>query len=177
MNIFLIGYRCSGKTSVGQQLAEMLHWSFADTDELIVRKVNASIAAFVEQHGWPAFRAKERDTLVHICLQDRQVVATGGGIVLDPQNIRRMKERGWVVWLRVGPETVLRRMRQDPRTEVFRPALTAQDMEVEVRETLNQRVFRYRQAMDFGIDSDRLNISDICGVILKQLRRSFLLDK
>ena len=177
MNIFLIGYRCSGKTSVGRQLAETLNWSFADTDELIVRQVKASIAAFVEQHGWPAFRAKECDALAHICLQNRQVVATGGGIVLDPHNIRRMKERGWVVWLRVRPETVLRRMHGDARTGAFRPALTAQDMEVEVRETLNQRMFRYRQAMDFVIDSDRLTISGICDVILKQLHRSFLLDK
>jgi shikimate kinase len=176
MNIFLIGYRCSGKTSVGRQLAEMLDWSFVDTDELIVQQVNASIAAFVEQHGWPAFRAKEGSTLARICLQDRQVVATGGGIILDPQNIRRMKERGWVVWLRVRPETALRRMRRDARTETFRPALSAQNMEVEIRETLNQRVFRYRQAMDFEVDSDRSSISEICGAISKQLRRSFLLD-
>jgi shikimate kinase len=177
MNIFLIGYRCSGKTSVGRQLAEMLDWSFADTDELIVQQVEASIAAFVEEHSWAAFRAKESDTLARICQQDRQVVATGGGIVLDPQNIRRMKEHGWVVWLRVRPETVLHRMRRDDRTEAFRPPLTAQKIEVEIRETLSQRAFRYRQAMDFQVDSDRLSISDICGAIAKQLNRSFLLDK
>ena len=176
MNIFLIGYRCSGKTSVGQYLAEMLHWSFADTDELVVQRVNASIAAFVEHQGWPAFRAKEREILARVCMRDRQVVATGGGIVLDPPNIQRMKERGWVVWLRVEPETVVRRMREDARTEAFRPALSAQSMEVEIRETLRQRAARYRQARDFEIDSDLLNISDICRIILKQLHELFLLD-
>ncbi len=169
MIIFLIGYRCSGKTSVGKHLADLLHWPFVDTDELIVCEAGQSIAEFVKQHGWAAFRAKEREALAQICLQDRQVAATGGGIVLDPKNIQRMRDCGWIAWLRVGAATVVRRMRQDSRTAAFRPALTAQSMETEIRETLIQRAPAYRQAMDFGIDSDYLSVGDICQAILKRL--------
>ena len=78
-NLFLIGYRCTGKSSVGQALATKLGWPFIDTDSLLVSESGLSIKEVVDTCGWQAFRRLEHTALQQVCAMDRQVVATGGG--------------------------------------------------------------------------------------------------
>ena len=80
MNLFLIGYRCTGKTTVGKSLAEKLNRSFIDTDSLVVTRQQMSIKEIVGAYGWEGFRQMESDTLKSVCTSDGQVVATGGGL-------------------------------------------------------------------------------------------------
>jgi shikimate kinase len=79
MNLFLIGYRCSGKTTIGKSIAMTIDWSFVDSDLLVIKKNGNSIKDIIDTAGWDAFRRMERSTLRQICTKDRQVVATGGG--------------------------------------------------------------------------------------------------
>jgi shikimate kinase len=170
-NIFLIGYRCTGKSSVGKILSEKTGWSFIDTDERLVSESGSSIKEIVETQGWETFRKVEHDILKQACLRDRQVVATGGGIVLNNANVNRMKNHGTLIWLKATPETIKKRMKLDQDTESFRPSLTAKGSFSEIEETLREREPIYRKASDFRIDTDHKQIDEICEIIIRQLKK------
>ena len=165
-NLFLIGYRCTGKSSVGRLLAARLGRSFIDTDLQVVSENGMSIREIVDSHGWDAFRRLEYITLQKACIVKRRVVATGGGIVLDGDNVNLMKGNGRIIWLRASPETVKARMLQDLDSEVFRPALTSTDSISEIEETLAKRAPLYKQAMDFLVDTDHCEVDEICDLII-----------
>jgi shikimate kinase len=161
MNIFLIGYRCSGKTSVGRQLAHDMRWTFLDTDHLLVEKMGMDIARVVEQKGWGHFRKLEQNVIKDVCQGDLQVIATGGGAVLYDRNVAAMKESGIVVWLKIKPETVKNRMAKDPLNDQLRPSLTGKPLSKEIQDTLLEREPYYRKAMDFFVETDVLGIEEI----------------
>ena len=169
-NLFLIGYRCTGKSSVGRLLAARLARPFVDTDSLIVSDNGMSIRKIVISQGWQAFRRLERSVLNQICSLDRQVVATGGGIVLDADNIELMKDCGRVIWLKATADTIKGRMEKDKDSVAFRPALTSQDSISEIEETLAERQPLYHGAMDFAVDTDHCKVDDICAAIMGNLK-------
>jgi shikimate kinase len=170
MNLFLIGYRCTGKTTVGQALARRLGWTFVDTDEVVVEAAGTTIARMVEIHGWPYFRERERQALAAVAAGSGQVVATGGGVVLDDYNIAAMQQAGKVIWLTAGEETIERRMLDDDATDNSRPSLTDQGRIVEIRQVLAERRPRYEKAADMTIATDHASIAQICDRIVKGLR-------
>ena len=88
MNIFLIGYRCTGKTTVGRSLAKSLGRPFFDADKELVKEQRLNISEIVSQKGWDAFREMESMVIKRICDLDNYVVATGGGVVLNDENIK-----------------------------------------------------------------------------------------
>ncbi len=167
MNLFLIGYRCSGKTTIGKTIAKALDWSFVDADVILVRESGRSIKEIVDSEGWDAFRRMERSVLKQICADDRQVVATGGGVVLDRSNIQAMKTSGTVVWLDAGAATIQKRMRQDKNTEKFRPALTDKGRMEEIEDMLLKRNPYYESAGDFSIHTDDVPVKEIAQKIIK----------
>lgn len=169
MNLFLIGYRCTGKTTVGQALAERLGWAFMDTDEAIVDSAGISIAEMVETHGWAYFRRLERQTLADVANGCDQVVATGGGVVLDDRNLDVMQKSGTVVWLTADEANIARRMLADDATETNRPSLTDQGQIAEIRQVLAERRSRYKKAADITIETDQASIEMICNRILMEL--------
>jgi shikimate kinase len=169
-NLFLIGYRCTGKSSVGKLLAGILGWPFIDTDSLLVSESGSSVKEIVADQGWEGFRKIEHDILKQVCLTDRQVVATGGGIVLSDANVNRMKKTGKLIWLKAKTETIEKRMIQDQATEAFRPALTSKDNLAEIEETLIEREPYYQRAMDFYVETDGRQIADICDMIIRHFR-------
>ena len=168
-SVFLIGFRCTGKSSVGRQLAAKLGWPFVDTDTLLVSERRMSIKEIVASHGWQAFRKMEQGVVEQVCLLDRRVVATGGGVVLSEASLYLMKKSGRLVWLKALPETIKARMMLDPASEAFRPTLSSKDRLAEIEETLIERDPVYRQAMDFEVDTDGRQIDEICDTILEQL--------
>jgi shikimate kinase len=168
-NIFLIGFRCTGKSSVGKRLATKLGWPFIDTDSLLVSESGTSIKDIVEKHGWDIFRKMEHAIVNQICVLDRRVVATGGGVVLNEANVNLMKKKGRIVWLKAVPGTIKSRMMVDQNTEAFRPSLTTKDSLSEIEETLNERNPLYRQAMDFYVETDDRLVDGICDEIVQQL--------
>ena len=136
-NIYLIGPRGCGKTSVGRVLAERLRRPFVDTDHLLVESVGMDIAQYVDQNGWDAFRDRETETLERAAAFDGMVVGCGGGIVLREGN-RQMLGEGFVFYLKIPAEELVRRLEKDP-LEAQRPTLTGKPLSQEVREILEQR--------------------------------------
>jgi shikimate kinase len=167
VNIYLIGYRCTGKTTVGRWLAGKLGWSFVDSDEEIVRAHGMTILHIVRAQGWEGFRKKEKEALSRIGRLDRHVVATGGGAVLDPENVWRMKDTGTAFWLKASPETIRSRMAIDGGTGPLRPSLTSKGTEQEVEAVLTQRMPLYAGAAEFSVDTDDRTPEEIGQEILR----------
>ncbi len=168
-NIYLIGYRCSGKSTVGRALADHLELDFCDTDELIAAGEQKPITEIVAGRGWPHFRELEKQCLLRLAQKKNKVVATGGGIVLHPENIACMRSSGTVLWLRVKPQTVLHRLSRDPATESFRPALTQQEIEKEVFTTMAARRELYSRAANLSFNTDLAQPDEIVAAIQKMI--------
>jgi shikimate kinase len=97
------------------------------------------------------------------------VVATGGGIVLDTDNVGLMKKSGRIIWLRASSETIKARMIQDQASKTLRPALSSTDSISEIEETLAKREPLYRHAMDFSVNTEHRGVDEICDTIVRQL--------
>ncbi len=171
MNIVLIGYRCTGKSSIGKRIAERLKWSFVDTDELIEKKAKARISEIVENFGWEGFRKKEQEVIREVSCLNSCVIATGGGVVLNEENIRLLKKNGWIVWLKARPETIKKRMITDTSTNSRRPALKGGSSTDEVEQVLKERAPLYEKACDFFIDTDNLSPDKLCDIIVEKFKR------
>jgi|TARA_B100001971_G_C18141442_1_gene510592 shikimate kinase len=170
MNIFLIGYRCVGKTTVGKSIARMMGRSFVDSDMLIVQESGQSIQKIVDTEGWNVFRSMERSMLKKICKKDHQVVATGGGMVLNTDNVEEMKKSGTIVWLRATTLTILERILQDENTGNLRPALTDKGLKEEIEETLLERNSYYENASDFFMNTNGIGVAEISKILIHKIK-------
>ncbi|MGD2037303.1 MAG: shikimate kinase [Desulfobacterales bacterium] len=171
MNLFLIGYRCSGKTTIGKSIATTIGWSFVDSDIWVIKTCGKSIQDIIDTEGWNAFRRLERSTIKQICTHDRQVVATGGGVVLDADNIKAMKTSGMVVWLGASAGTIRKRMLEDKNSRHFRPALTERGRIEEIEGMLLERKPYYEKASDFFIDTNGVPVKEITQTIIEKLNQ------
>jgi shikimate kinase len=170
MNVFLIGYRCTGKTTIGKSIAETIDWSFVDADTLLVAKYRKHIKDIVVTEGWQAFRRRERSMLRQICKKKRQVVATGGGVVLDADNVRAMQASGIIIGLGATAESIRQRIIKDENTTNFRPALTNRGLAAEIEDTLSKRNPYYESAGDFFFHTDGIPVVEIAQTIIQKIR-------
>ncbi len=161
MNIFLIGYRCTGKTTIGTILADLFEYAFWDTDQVVQEQAGMSIEAMVKKNGWPCFRHKEAHALEALANQATghagQVISTGGGIVLDPENRKLIREKGTAVWLKAEPAVIIERLGQDTRGQSSRPALTRSPIYQETVALLAERSPLYQETARFSIDTKALS--------------------
>lgn len=169
MNIVLIGYRCSGKTVVGKILASKLGKAFLDTDALIEERSGHSIETMISTKGWDQFRETEKRLVEEVSRRNNLVIATGGGIVMDEENVENLKQNGWVVWLKTKPEVLRKRMAKEQESGRVRPSLTGADPLEEIREVLNLRKPFYKRAGDLEVDTSNLSIRDAAALIIKNL--------
>lgn len=153
MNIILIGYRGSGKTSVGRELARLLERPLFDSDRMVFAKTGKTVREIVEAGGWPAFREAEKAVIAELSALDQAVIALGGGAVMDPENVAALRERGIFVWLRAEPETLARRIRGDENGQAQRPALTGVGTLEEIGQVLAERLPVYRNVADRAVDT------------------------
>ena len=161
MNIILIGYRCTGKTSVGKRLAACLNSAFYDTDALIQEETGKTIRQIVDEGGWRAFRDEEKKTVARLALQDNCVIALGGGAVLDPDNVEVLKVNGRIIWLMANIQTILERMAKDSGTDAQRPPLQGGDSAVEATLVLEERTPVYEAAADVALDTGEKSIDEL----------------
>ncbi|MGM0644801.1 MAG: shikimate kinase AroL [Thermodesulfobacteriota bacterium] len=145
-NIFLVGLRASGKSTVGRALASSMGLAFIDTDTAITDHAGISIREIVDREGWEGFRRVEHEVLISICQQKGQVVATGGGIVLLPQNRDLLKQHGQVFYLMADVPLLQSRLAQDPQAN-NRPALGTAPLDEELQVTFQEREPLYFQVM------------------------------
>jgi len=151
--IILIGYRATGKTTVGKLLAGKLGYSFIDTDHAIEQDAGVSISAMVAQHGWNSFRAKEKDMLARLATKKDHVIATGGGAILHQDIWPQIKEHNLVIWLKADIATICSRLAGDAASPSQRPSLTGADIQQEVAGVLGERTPLYESSCHLSLDA------------------------
>jgi shikimate kinase len=166
-SLVLIGYRATGKTTVGLLLARALGRPFVDLDQELVAAAGMTVADIVALEGWPGFRRRETALVRRFAHISGMVLATGGGVILDPENVTALRRHGLLVWLTATPEVIRRRLAEDRKTAVNRPGLGQSDALAEVEEILAQREPLYRQAADVVIDTNGLTAQEVADRILK----------
>ena len=140
-NIYLIGARACGKTTLGRRLAARLKRPFADTDQRVRLRTGKTVAEIVASGGWEAFRQAEMLALSEVAVFSGQVVSCGGGIVLLPDNCELLAA-GTVFYLKADPELLAERLSRNPEN-AQRPSLTGQGIADEVRQVLKEREALY----------------------------------
>lgn len=167
-NIFLIGPRACGKTSIGKALAEKLGLGFVDTDHKLVESVGMEIADYVEKNGWDAFRDKETGTLQEVASKPPLVIGCGGGIILREAN-REVLSTGLTLYLKTAPEILAERLMTDPN-EAQRPSLTGKSIVDEVREILADRAPLYEGCADVILDEGGLD--EVVDQAIREIEKS-----
>lgn len=153
-NIALIGFMGTGKTSVGRLVAEVLHFEFLDTDELIEEYTGRSIPEIFSKDGEPAFRALEKKVVEELATKTKTVIATGGGLPTNPDNLAKLKSFALVVCLWASEEKIWERVRH----QSHRPLLLDADPQKKIHDLLAVRGPSYKQAdvlVNTGLRSPR----------------------
>jgi len=159
MNIVLIGYRGSGKSTVAALLASALKRPRVSLDERIVERAGRSIPDIVSMHGWDHFRDLESHVVREVTAEDGWILDTGGGVILREQNVARLRENGWVVWLTAPPEVLAERIRGDDQRPALKEGKTFLE---EVEEVLREREPLYRAAAHATVDVSELPPKQVC---------------
>ena len=168
MVISLIGYRASGKSSVAPRLAGRLGWTWVDCDRAIEQRTGTTIRQIFEQSGESEFRRIESEVLAELLRSPEQVIATGGGAVLLPENRDLMRTAGPVVWLHASAETLTKRLSRE-REAAGRPSLTGRPIHLEVADVLAIREPLYRQAATLTVHSDGESADQVARRIFRHL--------
>ncbi len=154
-NIYFIGPRASGKTTLAGEVARRTGLSSVDTDELLQQEQGQSIKEIVAEHGWEHFRELEKMILFRTAQSGSLAVATGGGVVLAPENRELLKGSGHLtVYLQADADLICARLARDPRPGQ-RPALSEMDFKEEVRVTLQERQGLYQECADIILSADK----------------------
>lgn len=163
-SIVLIGFMGSGKTVVGQEIARRLGRPFVDTDAMVEDAAGMRVAEIFARFGEARFRALERDAIASVSMSGTvrdAVVATGGGAMLDPENRRRLKAIGPIVWLDADVESIVARVGGD----TSRPLLRGADVAARVRALLEERESAYATA-DHRVDTSRRSVTAVADAVL-----------
>ncbi len=169
LRVYLVGPMGAGKTSVGRSLALVLGKPFIDLDERIVMKSGMSIPEIFKREGEAGFRRRET-AILKDSLNFEAVVATGGGVVVTPENLGILKNGGTVVYLRADVDAQYQRTMHDQN----RPMIATEDRRGRLAEIFAYRDPLYRQIGDIIIDSGRLGVRACVAEIRKRLKE---LDK
>ncbi len=165
-NVYLVGMMGSGKTVTGKKLASLLGREFVDLDALVEEKSGRTIVNIFEKQGEEFFRGIESEALREPSDGPR-VVATGGGIILRPENVRHMRNSGTVVYLETGAEALWQRVRG--RSD--RPLLKGADPKEKLAQILAARRSLYEQASDFRVATDGRTAEAVAEEIFKRLEK------
>ncbi|MFM1546858.1 MAG: shikimate kinase [Candidatus Pseudothioglobus sp.] len=165
-NIVLVGPMGCGKTTVGRQLASKLNQDFFDTDHEIINKTGVSIDHIFDIEGEEGFRRRESEVLESLCDMNNIVIATGGGVVLLPQNRLVLKNAGVVVYLSSSVEQLLRRTAKSKT----RPLLeNSSDRQKTITEIVNARDKYYREVATIVIDTTGKKLNEVIDIIMNDL--------
>ncbi|EAX47861.1 Shikimate kinase [Thermosinus carboxydivorans Nor1] len=149
-NIVLIGFMGTGKTCTGRLLAQRLRRVFVDIDKKIELEQGMTISEIFHTYGEAYFRQRERATIAKVARYTNTVIATGGGAVLNPDNIICLKQQGVVIWLTASPDVIFERT---SRRRGSRPLLDRPNPRDAIAELLAERRRLYQAAADFTIDT------------------------
>jgi len=164
-NVILCGFMATGKSSVGKRLAAKLHYQFLDMDSLIEEETGMTIPQIFSSQGEPAFRALESRMVERIAGWTGYVVATGGGTIVNPQNLETLKRCGVVISLTADIRTILLRSGKGDT----RPLLQGENKSERIRQLMEKREPFYAQA-DIVQDTSTLNINQVVRRLVERLQ-------
>ena len=164
-SIFLIGPMGSGKSSVGKVLADRMSYHFVDSDHVIEDKTGVSIPMIFDIEGEVGFRERERQALDELTQMSETVLATGGGAILNQDNRKHLRSRGFVVYLKSSVDTLVQRTKHDRN----RPLLQSADPRKILTEILEQREPLYMDVADLIIETERAAIHKVVNEIIEKL--------
>jgi shikimate kinase len=165
-NIVLVGFMASGKSTLGRLLQKALGWPLISTDEYIEEKEGRKIAQIFKDSGESHFRALEHKTIQEITKTDHPVIIDcGGGIVLNPENVKLLKKTGTMIYLSCKPDVIDERIHLQPK----RPLLDVPDPKVKIEALLKEREPLYRQA-DWTIDTSDGDMERVAREVLQKVQ-------
>ncbi|MGO8766422.1 MAG: shikimate kinase [Limisphaerales bacterium] len=165
VNIALIGFMGTGKTSVGRLVADQLHFHYADTDELIQAATGRTIAEIFSREGEPAFRALEEKTVAELAGKTKMVISAGGGLPINPANLASLKNHALIVCLWASPEKIWERV----KNQTHRPLLHDPDPRKKIRDLLAAREPFYKQA-DVLLNTELRSLREVAAQVVHQFR-------
>jgi shikimate kinase len=164
-NIALVGFMGTGKSTVGQLVASMLHFRFVDTDSMIEGMAGRRIADIFATEGEARFREYERAIVAQLSTLQGTVIATGGGLVTNPESLANLKQHALVVCLWAAPETIFKRVGH----QTHRPLLRVDNPLEKIRTLLQERAPFYRQA-DVLLSSDFRRPKEVASHVVHEFR-------
>jgi len=165
-NIFLIGPMGSGKTSLGRRVAARLELDFIDLYEELERRCGVEVAVIFDIEGEAGFRQREHDLLADIAQRRKQLIATGGGVILDPRNRQLINAHGYAIWLKASVDQQIRRLERDRR----RPLLAAPDRRARLNALAEQRNPIYAETANQVLESRNLPVARMADLLESALR-------
>jgi shikimate kinase len=165
VNIALIGFMGTGKTSVGRLVAEQLHFHYLDTDEMIQAATGRTIAEIFSTSGEPAFRALEEKAVTELAEKAQTVISAGGGLPVNPNNLANLKTHALVVCLWASPAKIWERV----RNQTHRPLLHDPDPQKKICELLAAREPFYKQA-DILLNTEARSLREVAQQVVHQFR-------
>ena len=165
VNLALIGFMGAGKTSVGRLVAEQLHFDYLDTDELIQSRTGRPIVEIFSTDGEAAFRKMEQELVGELAARTKTVIATGGGLPMNPQNLVSLKTHALVVCLWASPEKIWERV----KNQTHRPLLHDADPQKKIHELFAAREPFYRQA-DVLLNTELRSVREVAQQVVHQFR-------
>ena len=165
MNVVIFGFMGVGKTTVGRLLAPRLGYRFVDSDTEAEREAGMRVEEVFARMGEPAFRELERRVIRRLSMGDGQVIALGGGAVLNPANVEALRRTGRMILLTASPEEISLRTRGDSS----RPLLAGGDKLTRIRSLLDERRERYIAAADMVVDTNGVPPIRVTAAILSRL--------
>jgi shikimate kinase len=164
-NVALAGFMGVGKSSVGRLVAAELQFEFVDTDEVIESRTGVRISEIFALHGEAVFRKFESDLVAEMSEWSGRIISTGGGLVVNPENLLSLKSHALVVCLWASPETIYQRTKH----QTHRPLLQAPDPLAKIRELLAAREAAYKQA-DVLVNTEQRSMKEIAAHVLHHFR-------
>ncbi|EGD52264.1 Shikimate kinase [Thermoanaerobacter ethanolicus JW 200] len=161
-NIVLTGFMATGKTTVGKKVATTMSFGFIDTDKMIEKMANMTVSDIFEKYGEDYFRRLEKAAVIKAARLKNFVIATGGGVVLNPSNIVQLRKNGVVICFTARPEIILRNIGKNKD----RPLLMVDNPEEKIRQLLREREPFYRFA-DYTIDVSDMTIDEVAEEVIK----------
>ncbi|HZR21097.1 MAG TPA: shikimate kinase [Verrucomicrobiae bacterium] len=162
-NLTLIGFMGSGKSAVGRLVADSLHFTYLDTDQVVESRAHKTIREIFQQDGEPAFREWERVIVEELTHRKKTVISTGGGLPAHQANLDSLKTHSLVLCLWASPETIYERVRDHDH----RPLLAGADPQTKIRELLSEREPFYRQA-DVLVNTERRSVREVAVQVIHQ---------
>lgn len=162
-HLYFIGFMGTGKTAVSREVKKILDLPLKDTDEMIVEKEGMAISQIFAEKGEPYFRKKETEILKSFNSRPTTLVSCGGGVVLNPENVKIMKENGIILLLKASAETIYERVRDSNDRPLLKDRMSPEG----IQELMDQRSERYENAADGVVETDDLSIAETAREVIR----------